>query len=301
MCTACCNCWEDIAKGEPMTCTVNARAGKEEERSIIKAQQSKNVLVIGGGPGGMEAARVAALRRHRVTLFERNERLGGQLLYATVPPYKSEWNNLVQYFTNQLQKLGVELRLKEECTDKTVKIIGPDVVILATGASPFIPEVPGAKGENVVTAIDVLAGSSTVGQNVVVVGGGYVGCEVAEFLRQKDIKVTILEMLPSIGADIGPRNRWVIIDRMATAGIRMETSAEVIKITSKGVKVIRFGKYHEFFEGDTVVLSLGMEPDNNLSKKLEGKGYPLYEIGDCTKPGNVRKAIAEGFLTATRI
>jgi 2,4-dienoyl-CoA reductase-like NADH-dependent reductase (Old Yellow Enzyme family)/thioredoxin reductase len=297
-CTRCCHCYDCLFKPALVSCSVNAKAGREGESEITPTEKPQNVFVIGGGPAGMEAARVAALRGHKVTLFEKNDKLGGQLLYAVLPPYKDEWNTTIKYLTNQLNKLNVEVKLNEECTLKKVRESKPDTVIAATGATHLIPDIQGVDGKNVATATEVLTGAKKVGQNVVIVGGGSVGCETAEFLHQRGKKVTILEMLPRIGADIGEWNRWLVIDRLLDAGIQLETMANVVEITPEGVHIGMMGKKCGFFEANTVVIAVGMRPVNNLARELDGIVPKLYQIGDSVKPRTVKEAIEEGFLTA---
>ena len=301
LCTACCRCYDDVASDRFMSCAVNPSAGKEGEYVVKPAERVKRVFVIGGGLAGMEAARVAALRGHQVTLFEATDRLGGLILYGTVPPYKEEWNTTIQYLTTQLKKLHVEVRMNTRCTGKEIEGERPDVVIVATGSVPFVPDLPGINGNNVATALDVLAGRRQTGQTVVIVGGGSTGCETAEFLAQKGKQVTILEMLPRIGADYGPMNRWVVIDRLVAAGIRLETGAKVETITEKGVRVIRSGLYSEFFEADSVVLALGMRPDDGVARNLEGKVLSVIKVGDVLKPAGVTEAIESGFKIGLQI
>jgi len=300
MCTACCNCWDDVMRGEAITCSVNASVGREDKRTIHRVKKSRKVFVIGGGPAGMEFARVAASRGHKVVLFEKKDRLGGQLLYAAIPPYKEEWRTLVNYLSTQLRKLHVEVRLDVECTVRTVERYKPDAVIVATGAAPMIPDISGIKRKNVVTALEVLDEKKKVGQEVIVVGGGSTGCEVAEFLHKKGKRVTILEMLDRIGGDIGNWNRWVVIDRVS-ASVRMETKAKVEKITERGVHVTWAGKYPKFFEADSIVIAAGMKPVDKIAKELQGKVASLYKIGDCAEPGKVKEAISSGFQAGLRV
>jgi 2,4-dienoyl-CoA reductase-like NADH-dependent reductase (Old Yellow Enzyme family)/thioredoxin reductase len=301
LCTACCRCYDDVGSDKSMCCSVNARAGREGETIVKRAMKAKKVFIIGGGPAGMEAARVAALRGHQVTLFETKDKLGGQLICATVPPYKDEWKSTIRYLTTQLEKLHVEVRMNTRCTAKEVEKGKPDVVIVATGAMPLIPNLPGMNGDHVVTAVDVLVGIKKTGEIVVVVGGGSTGCETAEFLAQKGKQVTILEMLPRIGADYGPMNRWVVIDRLIAAGIRLETGVKVEGISEKGVKVLRAGLYPEFFEADSVVLAMGMVSNDEAARNLVGKAASVLKIGDALKPASVAEAIESGFKISLQI
>jgi len=300
MCGACCNCWDRLVNGEPIDCTVNARVGREAQYPIKPAAESKKVYVIGGGPAGMEAARVAARRGHQVRLFEKKDKLGGQLLYATLPPYKDEWNNLIRYLSTQLKKLAVDIRLREECTAARIENDKPDAVIIATGATPIIPEIPGIDGQNVATAFEVLDGSKDVGQNVVVVGGGAIGCETAEYLCREGRHVTLLEMTDLIGKDIGVWNRWVVLDRISE-NVRLETNVKLEEIHEKGVLATRADTQPAFFETDSVVIAVGMKPVDRLVNELRGRAASLHVIGDCARLGKVRDAIAAGFRAALEI
>jgi 2,4-dienoyl-CoA reductase (NADPH2) len=182
LCTACCRCYDDVFSDRFMSCAVNPQAGREREYALQQAPKAKKVFVLGGGPAGMEAARVAALRGHRVTLFEAKDKLGGQLLYAAIPPHKEELKTTISYLTAQLEKLKVRVKLNTAPTAEEIAEGKPDAVIIATGAIPHIPDWEGIAGPNVVTTIDVLAERKPTGQNVVILGSGLTGCETAEFL-----------------------------------------------------------------------------------------------------------------------
>jgi len=305
-CIACSNCLDNLLTGyksgtmSPAFCSLNPRMGKEVEYAIEPARVVKRVLVVGGGPGGMEAAQVAALRGHRVTLCERGEELGGQLRVACLPRYKDELGCLIKNMASQVRKAGVEVRLNTEVTSELVEKENPEVLILAIGATPLIPDIPGVGQDNVVTAVDVLTRRRDVGETAIVVGGGMVGCETAEFLADLGKKVTIVEMLPKIGSDYGATYRHVVLRRLRKTGIKMETNVMVEEITDGGVKAKRDGIL-KFFPGDTVVLAVGFKPSKGLGEKLSGKVPAPYSIGDCVEPRRIREAIEEGFVLAREI
>ena len=303
-CIACNHCFgsmrSDAGDFHGVTCAINYRAGRELDYPIASTTRPKKVLIIGGGPAGMEAARVAALRGHKVILMEKDNKLGGQLLLAVIPPGKDEIDELIRYLTVQLEKLNVEVKLGQEVTAEMVQEAKPDVIIVATGATPLIPNIPGVDRHNVVTAIDVLLGKE-VGNRVIIVGGGLVGCETAEFLVQKGKKVTVLEMLERIAHDMLRPNRWVIIQNLRNAGVRLEALARAEEITDEGVRATRNGG-SELFEADTVVLAVGLDPEKQLARELGEKRIgPVHVIGDCARPRRIADAIEEAFLTAWRI
>jgi len=244
----------------------------------------------------MEAARVAALRGHQVILYEKEPRLGGQLIQAAVPPYKNGIEVLNEYLQTQLKKLRVQVKVGEELTVQKAEQIKPDDVIVATGARPIIPNILGVNGQNVVTALEVLSGTRAVGKRVIIVGGGQVGCETAEFLADNGKKVTILEMLWEIGTDMLSIMRPFVIRRLNQAGIMMETRVE---ITDKGVTATHNGAL-KFFEGDTVVLAVGMESETK-AQWLRARLPSVHLVGDVVKPRTVGEAMAEGYLVGLKM
>jgi len=301
-CVRCNHCFECMPRHEPLSCAVNAMCGREGTHEVHPASVIKKVTIVGGGPAGMEAARVAAKRGHKVTLFEKNDRLGGQLIYAVLPPHKGEWKSTIDYLTTQVQKMKITIRLGEEATPRKIKETIPDALVVATGAEYVLSDIPGINGANVVTPIQVLTGERKVGRNVVIVGGGSIGCETAEFLSEHDKQILILEMLPTIAGDLGTYNRWLMIERLIENDVRVETNVKVEEITDKGVWAVRpFSAHDEFFEADTVVVATGNRSVGSLVTAMKTKVPELHIIGDAVSPRKVKEAIEEGFLTALKI
>lgn len=298
-CIACGHCLDTVMLGAPMACAVNPLAGKESEYDCKTAKQPKKVYVIGGGPAGMTAAAEAAGRGHDVTLFERSDKLGGNLCLAAVPSYKWEVNNLITYLQTQLRKSSARLMLDMEVDENTVDRDSPDVVIIATGATPIIPDIPGSNGDNVATALEVLSGQRAVGERVAIIGGGQVGCETAEHLVEQGKQVTVIEMLELVGSDIGLTTRWIIMQRLRNAGVKIKTGSKAIEITGRGVSVLKNG-VAEIIEAENVVLAVGLIPNDSLVQRLKDKTI-VRAIGDCVEPNKVAQAVEGGFRAAMEI
>jgi len=284
-----------------VSCAVNATTGMEREFAIRSAERKKSVLVVGGGPGGMEAARVAALRGHKVTLWERGDALGGNLIPASIPDFKQDYRRLINYLSTQIKKLGVTVELSKEATPELIQEIKPEVVFVATGATPIIPEIPGVEKGNVVTATDLLLGRNEAGESVVVVGGGVVGCETALYLAQKGKKLTIVEVLDNVMRDIFVASRMYLLKLLGDANVEILTDTKVLEITDKGIAIADKDGKRSTLEADTVVLAVGFKPNGGLSRILKGRVPELYAIGDCIEPRKVINAIWEGFRAARLI
>ena len=295
MCTACCTCWNNLKGAEVVTCSINAQLGHEEELRVVPTSSSRKVLVVGAGPAGLETARVAASRGHDVTIVERGPAIGGQLLDAVRPPLKGEWTTLVEWYGVQLGKLGVEVRLNENCTLDSVMSSGADSVVIATGAAPAVPPIRGVLGANVRTSVDILQEDDPPGDHAVVIGAGATGCEVAEYLESRGKNVTLIEMSDLVARDVRIWNRWVVVERLGRSSIRVELEAKVTEITPDGVEILRRGLFPEFFAADLVVLASGVRPEAELLEGLGGSGIEVHGVGDCVGIGQVDEAVASGF------
>ncbi len=285
-----------------ISCAVNPASGRERELAIRPAEKVKSVLVVGGGPAGMEAARVAALRGHKVTLWEKSGALGGNLIAASVPDFKDDYRKLLNYLSTQVKKLGVNVELRKEATPELIQKMKPDVVFLATGGTPIIPDIPGTQKEKVVAAVDVLLGKKQIGEWAVVVGGGLVGCETALFLAQRGRKITIIEILDSVAPDLFSSNRQHLLKLLTEANVKILTDTRVLEITDEGIVVVDQYDKKSTIEAHTVVFAVGLKPEDKISgDALRDKVPDFHIIGDCTEPRKVMDAIREGFRTARLI
>ncbi len=296
-------CWNLQRRGGGgMCCTVNVAVGKEDEYRITPTSNPKKVAVIGGGAAGLEAARVAALYGHHVTLFEKG-RIAGHLIEASVPEFKKDIERLIEYFRVQLKKLKVEI-VQKEANAADIQKGGFNAVIVATGGMPIIPEIPGVNKPLVKGALDVLNDHAKTGKKVIVVGGGLVGCDLALFLAEQEKKVTLIEMLDEIAKAMERKaERKSFLSRLGKTDVEVYVKTKVVEIVDDGVIVEDSNGKQRKLEADHVVLAVGLAPAPwpDLEKITREGEIEVYEVGDCVKPRKIFDAIHEGHLAAKRL
>jgi len=329
-CVACNQgCFDNIFKSAPATCLVNPRAGREGELPIVPVPEPKKVLVIGGGPAGMKAACTAAQRGHKVTLIEKQGALGGQLLLNRLIPGREELVTAATDLGNNLTALNVEVMLNREADTSLIKEISPDAVVIASGAKPMVPDIPGNDNPNVVQAWDVLSGKEAAGRKVVIIGGNAVGLETAlylsrqgtlsaevlhflminraesvetlmELLNSGDKAVTVVEMANKIGQDIGSSTRWCVLAELGRLGVTIHKNATAVGITAGGLEIEKKGKT-DLLAADTIVMAVGSTPENALAGEVGSLVPEVIIVGDAKQPRHALDAIKEGFLAGLRI
>jgi 2,4-dienoyl-CoA reductase-like NADH-dependent reductase (Old Yellow Enzyme family)/thioredoxin reductase len=292
-CIACMTCLDRLFTRRPMECMGNPSVGREKDFVISKAKAPKKVIIVGGGPAGMEAARVASMRGHRVILYEKSDRLGGQLNLAIMAPHKQEIKGLINYLKTQIKKLGVEIHCNQEVTASFLGQERPDELILATGAIPRILDIPGADLRNVVTAWDVLTGKAKVGKKVLVSGGGMVGCETAEILAERGHDVTIASQSDAVGKDIEQTIRRYLLKRLEGYEVKILTNVMTTEIQTDHVTLATYGRSWPI-ECDHVVFAKGAVPNRGLINSVKAVFPDFFLIGDALEPRTAREAIYEG-------
>lgn len=293
-------CVGGAARGTGIGCALNPLSGLEKAYDLSPSAAPKNVMVIGAGPAGMEAALVAARRGHKVTLLEKDGKLGGLLNTACLPPYKEDINLIMDYYDKALSLAGVTVRLHEEATVELVKKETPDTVILATGSQPVFPGFCRVQGA--MTASDALYGKDT-GSNPLIIGGGLIGAETADMLSEQGKAVTLLEMQPDIARDMEVRTRRYLLIRLKERAVNMLTGTQVMEITSERTVRVKDEEGMETLLGpfSSIVVAVGYRPNRILACELREAGIPFLSAGDCSKVGKIMTAVEGGFKTALRL
>lgn len=302
-CIACLlGCVPNMLQGRPITCAMNPCVGRESE--LKPAEVRKNVVVIGGGPGGMYAARICALRGHSVTLLEKNAELGGHFLVAAYPPGKGEISGAIRSFIVNCREAGVDIRTNTEATPELIASLKPDAIIIATGSVPLRLPIPGLDTCGCSTAEDVLTGKVDTGKRVLVVGGGMVGCECVEFLTEREHIVDMVEMKPVIGEDIVPEARKYIMANLEKHKVTQRVNARVKQFYADGVDYTDTvtGEDAAMRGYDSVVLAMGYKSNNTLEEKLKDLAPQVIVIGEARQaPGNSMEATGDALNAALSI
>jgi 2,4-dienoyl-CoA reductase-like NADH-dependent reductase (Old Yellow Enzyme family)/thioredoxin reductase len=299
-CVYCNYCIWELFQQRDITCFQNAAVGREKECQIHPAKKTKKVFVIGGGPGGLEAARVAQKRGHRVTLFEKGPRLGGQMILAAALPRKQNYFKSVDWLVGEIQGEGVDVRLSSEGNLAVIDEGKPDTVIVATGASPAV-RLPHADS-SILTAWEVLAGREA-GKKVLILGGGMVGIETAEFLSEKGCQVTVItsrEGTEKLATDMEGTTRALLLERLSASEISFVFAAKVVEV-GKGRILVSQGEKRQWLEAETIISAQGSQSNQDLLRALEGKIPQILSIGDCVEPRSAKEAIHEGFWAGLQV
>jgi 2,4-dienoyl-CoA reductase-like NADH-dependent reductase (Old Yellow Enzyme family)/thioredoxin reductase len=302
-CIACVDgCVENLFRRKAITCTINPEVGMEGRYKIKPADQKKKIVIVGGGPAGMQASLICKLRGHEVVLYEEKEELGGQLIIASIPPDKREIKEITDWLINQVKKQGITLKLNDKATVDSILEENPDAIILATGAKPLIPEIPGIERDLVLTADEVLSNINILTSNkIVVVGAGMIGCETADYIAGKNKRVTLVAR-KRCAHDVPTRIKPILFKRLEEKGVELikgwglseikESSAVFINIHNNDKKEL---------DADQIVIAAGYTANKELAIELERKFKKAYMIGDCVAPRKLLNAIHEGYRVALNI
>lgn len=277
-----------------ISCVLNPFSGKENRWFIKPAVKKKKIVIAGAGPAGLECAWILGKRGHEVVVFEKNIQPGGNLRLAAVPPHKNDFAKAVYTYMTLCRKYGVTLKLGTEATAESLAREQADSMIIATGAVPLVPDIPGIKNADVKYAEDFLEGRELAGgQNVLIMGGGLVGCELADYLNQFHNKVTVAEMQPMLAKDDVKRSRAVLMRRLSEAGTRMCVNTRILEILPDGIKAETAGEQVYLRGYDKLILALGYRSCRPLREAAEKICNEVYVIGDAAKARNAKYAIYE--------
>ena len=299
-CLRCMSCFGDSVTTENLHCAVNPIIGNEFNNNILISMPTKpkRAVVAGGGPGGMKAAITLARRGHEVTLLEQSNRLGGALQFAQYVDFKRDLYDFSQHLAYLMSKEAVEVRLNTPATAEAVQALRPDALYVAVGASPIVPSLPGVKGGNVMCAQEVYGKESTLGKDVVILGGGLVGVETAIHLAREGKNVTVVELREDVALDAELFYRKAVLLELERSQVKCVTETAGQEITEEGLRVIRKDGGTELLQADTVVVAVGYRSNLDTVAPLRRCAPKVELVGDCRRPGKVTDAIFDGYYLA---
>ena len=283
-----------------VSCMINPFTGHEHFMKIEPTKDKKKIIVVGGGPAGLEMAWIAAARGHEVILYEKNDKLGGQVVPGNVPPAKHELARALKYYIKMCTKYGVDIQLGVNADANTILSKNPDEVILATGATPIIPQIEN-DGITVVQAVDILNGKAYAGNRSLIVGGGMVGLETAEYLLSLNKKATVVEMMEETGAGLNQHIKYFIHRTLKDGEVEVLTNTKVEKLTTDGILASTPSGQIQLKGYDTIILAIGTKAYNPLEEELKSKVKSLHVIGDAVKARRIVDAVEEAARLAVTI